>query len=66
MTVLSVESVVGGDTSFRSPLYLTHTDVILRYTWVGLCLGFRYSIDSLKLKKALQDLLRVYSGLAGR
>ena len=70
ITMMSVKSVVGDGTSSRlppgSPVYLTHTDVILRYTWVGLCLGFRYSVDAVRLKRALQDLLLVYEGLAGR
>ena len=47
-------------------LYLTHIDVVLRYVWVGLCLGFPYSIDAARLKDAIRDLLRVYPSLAGR
>ncbi len=45
---------------------LTHIDAVLRYTWIGLCLGFPYAIDLARLERALRDLLRVYTSLAGR
>ena len=66
MTVTSTEHILGDAPSLGLPLYLTHTDAILRYTWVGLCLGFRYTIDALQLKEAVKHLLRDYSCLAGR
>ena len=56
---------VGWHTS-SFPLYLTHIDVVLRYTWIGLCLGFPYDIDSARLENALRGLLRMYTSLAGR
>ncbi|KAL0043003.1 hypothetical protein WJX79_006544 [Trebouxia sp. C0005] len=55
---------VGWHTS-SFPLYLTHIDVVLRYTWIGLCLGFPYDIDSARLENALRGLLRMYTSLAG-
>ncbi len=48
------------------PLYLTHIDLVLRYQWIGLCLGFPYDIDSARLERALRDLMRTYTILAGR
>ncbi len=56
---------VDWDTS-SFPLYLTHIDAVLRYHWIGLCLGFPYDIDSARLESALRDLLRMYTILAGR
>ena len=63
MRLLSTERVVGPS---APPLYLTPLDVILRYTWVGLCLGFRHSIDKGRLKQALDELLQAYPCLSGR
>lgn len=48
------------------PLYLSHMDMIVRYTWVGLCLGFSYNVDPSRLQEALRELLQSYSSLAGR